>query len=216
MPFSLEQFLCDYDTETFPFRIGDRELHFLKPKTIERFINPDDPMAEFPMWAKFWEASVVLTQHMAGLPVDAHRRILELGSGLGVAGIVSAVMGHCITLTERNPDALNFLQANAGINGCDQIAIHYLDWFHPQLMGRFDLIVGSEIVYQDSVIEALGTLFKKHLRPHGRVVLAERVRTTETQFYERMSSSFNIRVKKHTLRSREKFETVILFELSEK
>jgi len=216
MPFSLEQFLCDYDTETFAFKIGDRELHFFKPKTIERFIHRDDPMTEFPMWAKFWEASVVLTQHMAGLPVDTRRRILELGSGLGVAGIVSAVMGHCITLTERNPDALNFLQANAGINGCDRIAIHYLDWFHPQLEGRFDLIVGSEIVYQHSVIEALEALFKKHLAPHGRVVLTGRVRTTETRFFERMSSSFNIRTKKHTLRSEEKSETVVLFELSEK
>jgi len=216
MPFSLERFLRDYDTETFPVRIGDRELHFLKPKSIDRFINPDDPMADFPMWAKFWEASVVLTHYMAGLPVDTHRRILELGSGLGVAGIVAASMGHAITLTERNPDALNFLQANAGSNGCDRIAIHHLDWFHPQLEGCFDLIIGSEIVYQDSVVEALWALFKKHLALDGRVVLAERVRTTETLFFERMSSSFDIRAKKHTLRSKEKSETVVLFELSAK
>jgi predicted nicotinamide N-methyase len=216
MPFSLEQFRQDYDTESFPVRIGQHELHFLKPKAIDRFIDPDDPMTEFPMWAKFWEASVVLTHYMAGLPVAADRRILELGSGLGVAGIVAAVIGHAITLTEHNPDALNFLRANTGLNGCDRTAIHHLDWFHPDLKGRFDLIIGSEIVYQDSAVEAFGSLFKKHLAPQGRVVLAERIRTTKTLFFEYMSSSFDIRAKKHTLRSKEKTDTVILFELKAK
>jgi predicted nicotinamide N-methyase len=216
MLFSLSKFQSDYDTETFPVRIGDRELRFLKPKAIDRFINPDDPMTDFPMWAKFWEASVVLTHYMASLPVAADRRILELGSGLGVAGIAAAVMGHAITLTEQNPDALNFLHANASLSGCDRIAIHRLDWFHPELEGCFDLIIGSEIVYKDSVIEPLEALFRNHLAPDGRVVLAERVRTTEALFFERMSSSFRIRAKKHTLRSGEKSVTVVLFELSAK
>jgi predicted nicotinamide N-methyase len=212
----MEQFLLDYDTETFPVKIGDRELHFLKPRTIDRFIDPDDPMAGFPMWAKFWDASVVLTQYMAGLPVDARRRILELGSGLGVAGIAAAVMGHTITLTEHDPDALNFLQANAGLNGCAQITIRHLDWLQPELDGHFDLIIGSDIIYQESVIGPLEALFRKHLAPGGRVVLAGQVRSTETLFFERLSSSFNIRASKHTLHSGDESATVILFELSGK
>lgn len=216
MPFSLEQFLNDYATEAFPVKIGDRELQFLKPRTIDRFIDPDDPMAAFPMWAKFWEASVVLTNYMAGLPVDAHRRILELGSGLGVAGISAAVMGHTITLTEHNPDALKFLMANASLNGCDRITIRHLDWLRPELEGRFNLIIGSDIVYRETVIVALEDLFKKHLAPDGRVVLTGQVRSTETLFFERLSSSFNIRASKHTLRSVGKKTTVVLFELKAK
>ena len=216
MPFSLEQFLHDYDTGIFPVKIGDRELRFLKPRTIDRFINPDDPMAGFPMWVKFWEASVVLTNYMAGLPADARRRILELGSGLGVAGIAAAVMGHRITLTEHNPDALNFLQANASLNGCDDITIRHLDWFQPDLEGRYDLIIGSDIVYQESAVNALKALFEQYLAPGGRVVLAGQARTTETLFFERLSSSFHIRASKHTLHSADKTTTVILFELKDR
>jgi len=216
MPFPLEQFLLEYDTEKFPVKIGDRELHFLKPRTIDRFINPYDPMADFPMWAKFWEASVVLTQYIAGLPVDPRRRILELGSGLGVAGMVAAAMGHTITLTEHNSDALNFLQANASLNGLDPIMIRRLDWLRPELDERFDLIIGSEIVYQESVIDALEALFNKYLAPMGRVVLAGRVRTTETLFFERLSAGFSIRASKHTLRSEDQSATVVLFELCRK
>ena len=213
MVFSLEQFHRDYDVETFPVKIGDLELHFLKPKNIDRFINQDDPMTGFPLWAKFWEASAVLTHYMAALPVDPKRRILELGSGLGVAGITAAALGHVITLTEYSQDALNFLQANARLNGCDQAAIRHLDWFRPTLQGRFDLIIGSEIIYQEKAVDALEVLFKKYLEPGGRVVLAERVRSTGTLFFERLSSGFEIRTRKHTLRSDDHVETVVLFEM---
>lgn len=33
---------------------------------------------EFPFWVKIWEASLVLAEFMAGMPVDSNRRILEV------------------------------------------------------------------------------------------------------------------------------------------
>lgn len=214
MTLTLEQFLREYETEIFPVKIGETELRFHKPKSIDRFINPDDVMKGFPLWAKIWEASAVLTQYMADLQADSNRRVLELGSGLGVAGITAAAMGHDITLTEYDPDALNFLQANADLNQCVHAKVCRLDWFNPKLEGRFDLIIGSEIVYQENAVNALGELFNKHLMPQGKVLLAERVRSTGAVFFERMAPRFHIRARKHTLRSKEKSQTVVLFELS--
>ena len=213
MTISMEQFHSNYDTEPFPVKIGELELRFLKPKSIDRFIDPENPMTDFPLWAKFWEASAVLTNYMASLPVDPGRRILELGSGLGVAGISAAALGHTVTLTEYNQDALNFLHANAHLNGCDHVAIRHLDWFRPELQGCFDLIIGSEIIYQEKAVDALPTLFKKYLAPGGLLVLAERVRSTGTLFFERMSSGYEIRTRKYTLRSEDHVETVVLFEM---
>ena len=214
MPFSLKAFQSEYDTESFPVRIGDRDLHFVKPHTIDRFIDAQDPMSDFPLWAKLWEASAVLTQFMADLPVDPQRRILELGSGLGVAGITAAAMGHAITLTEFNHHALNFLQANAELNGFQDLAIRRFDWFKPELDGHFDLIIGSEVIYQEQAVDALEAIFKRYLEPGGRVVLAERVRATGTLFFERMSSLFEIRARKHTLRSQDRTEVVVLFDMT--
>ena len=216
MNFSLSQFRREYDTELFPVKIEGRELNFLRPRSIDRFINPDNPIEGFPLWAKFWEASAVLTHFMAELPVDPQRRILELGSGLGIAGITAAVLGHTITLTEYDQDALNFLRANASLNGCDHAAVRPLDWFQPQLEGQFDLIIGSEIIYQEAAVQALEALFQKYLARDGRVVLAERVRATGTLFFQRLSDHFNIRAKKHTLSSAGEKETVILFDMTPK
>jgi predicted nicotinamide N-methyase len=214
MPFSLAQFQKDHDTEIFPVKIGQTELHFHKPRSIDRYLDPDDVMRGFPMWSKLWEASAVLVQYMADLPVDQERSILELGAGLGVAGITAAALGHTVTLTEYDPNALLFLQANAAQNNCDRAKVRRLDWFKPDLEGRFDLIIGSELVYQDEAVDALGALFNRYLNPQGRVVLVERVRTTGTLFFERMAQQYDIRTRKHTLRSKGKSETVVLFELT--
>jgi predicted nicotinamide N-methyase len=216
MPFSLQQFQKNYDTEFFPVNVGNRKLRFYKPKSIDRFINPDDPMDGFPLWAKIWEASAILIQHMADLTVAPKRRILELGSGIGVAGVAAASMGHDITLTEYDSDALNFLRANIQINNCKHVPVLHLDWFKPELEGCFDLIIGSEVVYQERAVNALGDIFQRFLSPQGKVVLAERVRSTGAVFFEKMAARFDIRAQKRTLRSQEKSETVILFELNPK
>ena len=216
MSFSMEQFQNNYDTEIFPVKVGDRELRFYKPASIDRFINHDNPMDGFPLWAKIWEASAIIVQYMADLTVAPWRRVLELGSGIGVAGIAAASLGHNITLTEYNPDALNFLKANADLNNCTQVPVQHLDWFRPELDGRFDLIIGSEIVYQKEAVGALGNIFEKFLSPEGKVVLAERVRSTGAVFFETMAARYNIKAQKRTLKSSEKSETVILFELTPK
>jgi predicted nicotinamide N-methyase len=212
----LKHLLSDYETDIFPVKIGERELQFHKPKNIDRFINHEDALDNFPLWAKIWEASIVLMQHMVDLPVIANRRILELGSGLGMAGIAAAAIGHDITLTEYNEDALNFLRANAEVNNCGHLGIQHLDWFKPVIEETYDLIIGSEIVYQDSAVEALGEIFSKLLSPGGQVILTERVRSTGAVFFDKMTPHFDIGIQQHTLRSKQKSETVIIFELTKK
>jgi predicted nicotinamide N-methyase len=216
MPSHLKQLLSDYETDIFPVKIGKHALQFHKPGNIDRFINPNDVMEAFPLWAKIWEASIVLMQHMADLPIAPHRRILELGSGLGVAGITAAALGHNVTLTEYNKDALNFLRANAEANHCGHLVIHHLDWFKPEIEETFDLIIGSEIVYQESAVEALSEIFRKLLSPGGKVILTEQVRSTGAVLFEKMTPHFDIRIQQRTLRSKQKSETVIIFELSSK
>lgn len=216
MPFSLEQFHEDHETEIFPVKIGQMELRFLKPKSIDPYIDPDDVMQGFPMWAKLWEASAVLVQQMADLPVDQKRSILELGSGLGVAGITAAAMGHDVTLTEYDSNAVDYLQANAAMNNCDRAVVRRLDWFQPDLEGNFDLIIGSELVYQEEAVDTLGHIFERYLKPDGKIILAEKVRPTGAVFFDRMQKRFDIRTRKHTMRSKGKTETVVLFEMTPK
>lgn len=211
--FSINAFHRTYDTITTPVKINGNPLTLYRPASIDRFINPDDVMQNFPLWAKIWEASGVLASYLAGLPPDPLKSILEIGCGLGMVGISAAKAGHRVTMTERNPDALNFARANALANDCPQIVIERLDWNAPGLESRFDMIVGSETVYKTEDINGLESLFDRYLNPGGTILLAEGVRRTGVEFWEHMRHHYDVQARRQTLRSDQGKQHVILFRL---
>jgi predicted nicotinamide N-methyase len=214
--FSLDQFHRTYDTVATPVRINDYTLNMYTPASIDRFIDSDDVMHNFPLWAKLWEASAVLANYLATITPDASHRLLEIGCGLGLVGIVAARSGHRITMTDIVPDALNFARANALVNGCPDLPICRLDWNAPDLDGRFDCIVGSETVYRSEDIDGLEALFDRYLDPGGTVILAESVRSTGVEFWNRMNDRFQVQARRHTLTSEEGQHNVLLFRLRHK
>lgn len=216
MHLTLEQFHQAYETDTQTIKIGDRRLSLLKPKSIDRFIDADNTLQNFPLWAKLWESSIILCTYLADQPVIRGQRLLEIGAGVGTAGIVAAALGHDVTITEYNQDALHFIRANAEINGCPQARIRHLDWNRPDLDQRFDLIIGSEVTYKAEYIPVLASLFNTLLAPGGTIVLAEGVRTTGTTFMDAMEPNYDIEVHKHQLKSANKALTVILFKMQPK
>ena len=211
--FSLDHFHQIYDTVTTPVTIDGQTLKLFTPASIDRFINPDDVMDNFPLWAKIWEASGVLASYLVSLPPDPMKTMLEIGCGLGMVGIAAAKAGHRITMTELNPDALNFARANAIANGCPEVAIEKLDWNAPQLEDRFDMIVGSETVYKTEDIDGLESLFDRYLNPGGTIILAEGVRRTGVDFWERMRLRYDVKVRRQTLRSDQGTQHMVLFRL---
>jgi len=211
--FSLEQFHRAYDTITTPVKINGQRLLLFQPASIDRFINPDDVLDNFPLWAKIWEASGVLASHLVNLPPDPGKTLLEIGCGLGMVGIAAAKAGHRITMTERNPDALNFARANALANDCPDIAIQRLDWNDPQLKSRFDTIVGSETVYKTEDIDGLEAMFDRCLSPGGTIILAEGVRRTGVAFWARMRQRYDVKARRQTLRSDQKTTHMVLFRM---
>lgn len=211
--FSIDQFNRHYDTERRDVVIDGRSYGFLVPRSIDRFIDPEDPLHDFPLWAKIWPASVVLARRLSRLPVVPGQRILEIGSGLGLVGIVAACSGHAVTLTDINPHALEFARANAHINGCTQLAVQRLDWQAPQPAGTFDAIVGSEVVYRDQDIDRLLALFATCLTPRGHILLVEEMRRTLDPFFRRLDPHYRVRIEKNILRAADEETQVLLIQL---
>jgi predicted nicotinamide N-methyase len=211
--FSLKSFQEKYETDTKDMVIRHRSFKFLVPKTIDRYIDPKDLFHDFPLWSKIWEASIVLADYLAGLPVDPDKCFLEIGCGLGVVGIVAASFGHRITMTETNPYALDFAHANAEINppsAGSNLRILKLDWNRPRLKALFDYIVASEIIYSERDYQSILNLFKTYLTPEGEIILAEGVRKTTLEFFRQMGQFFHITAQKKVLRSKEQETRVML------
>ncbi|UCF89945.1 MAG: methyltransferase [Desulfobacterales bacterium] len=212
--FSIETFYNNYEADTTELTVNGRKFSILLPKTLDRFINPDDIFQDFPLWTKIWQASWALAGYLADMPVNPQKRFLEIGAGVGVVSIVAATAGHHMTMTEYDSDALQFARANAHLNGLPQLSIMPLDWNRPGLKGRFDYIVGSEVIYREGSLQALGRLFQTYLKPEGEVILVSEMRKTIGAFFKQMEPIFKIQAQKKVLRSEGEKIRIVLFKLT--
>jgi methylase of polypeptide subunit release factors len=211
--FSIDAFHQEYETETTEVAVNRKKFRILLPKYLDRFINPVDVLHDFPLWAKIWQASWVLCGYLADMQPDPRKQFLEIGAGVGLISIVAATFGHQITMTEYNPDALNFARANAHLNHCPNLPILKLDWHDPQRKGQFDTIVASEITYKLEDFMPLIQLFKSYLKPGGEIILASEMRKTGKDFYNYLKTDFDIRVEKKSLRSDNGATRIMLFKM---
>lgn len=205
-----------YDVDIKDLRIAGRKFQFATPKTIDAFIDTKDITRDFPLWAKIWEASWVLAEYMTKQPANNQECILELGSGVGVVGIVASSFGHQITMTEYNEHALNFAAANAGLNQCSGLKIQRLDWHKPDVDRSYDWIIGSEILYHERDVDPLLKLFGAYLKPGGRITLSMSVRKDGMRMMEKLSRLYTLSATRYTLRSVDESRRILLCHLTPK
>jgi predicted nicotinamide N-methyase len=214
--FSIKQFYRTYETEAAEVVINGKKFSILLPRYLDQFINAKDVLHDFPLWAKIWKASWVLSGYLAELPPDVNQRLLEIGAGVGLVSIVATTFGHQITMTEYNSDALNFARANACLNNCPDLPIKKLDWNHPRIKDQFDLIVAAEVIYDEASFPPLIRLFKSNLKPGGEIILASEIRASGKDLFGLFKSDFDITVAKKTLRSETVAIPIVLLKMRKK
>ena len=214
--FSLEAFYKTYRVDSTRTTVRGRSFTFLRPLDIEGFLNEGDPLKGFPLWAKIWEASYLLADHLAQRKAEAGKRYLEIGCGLGVVGIVVSCFGHDVTMTEGDRHALQFARANALINHCEEEKIIELDWNRDLLEGRFDCIFGSEVAYHERDFDPLLRLFRTLLKPGGEIILISEARRITIQFYMEMQRFYVVEGQKKRLRGPGTEKTFVLCRMTPK
>jgi predicted nicotinamide N-methyase len=166
-----------YELELMPIAIGGKKLELYKVARWDDFVNNlaregEEYIHKFPFWVKIWEAEIVLADHLMQVSFEKEQEILEIGAGMGVTGLFLATRGHKVTITDYEEDALALLRLNAEHNGLHNVAVRRLDWNSPDLSGKYDIICGSELIYNETFIEPIINLFRAYLRPEGLIFLA--------------------------------------------
>ena len=146
----------------------------------QQFADPDGhsarigiSSAQWSLFGQVWPAGRLLAQAMHRFDIDG-KRIMEIGCGIGLASLVLKRRGADVVATDVHPLAEVFLAYNAALN--DLSALHYrqLRWHQPlPALGRFNVIIASDVLYERGQAELLADVITRHARPQSKLVFTD-------------------------------------------
>lgn len=179
------------------FEFGDMDIHVRILRDMLQFKDNGGvaekmgiSSAAWPMFGVIWPSGEVLAHLMLDYQVKG-KRVLEIGCGIALASLVLNRRSADITATDHHPEAESFLVYNTGLNGGKTIPFVRTGWDQSDdnKLGTFDLIIGSDLLYEDEHVDLLATFINQHGRPHCDVVIVDPGRGFHAKFSKKMVST---------------------------
>jgi predicted nicotinamide N-methyase len=161
------------ETRLRQVKIGDLTLDIKEAADINILLSGVETDDDIPFWSVLWPSAIALARYLRGERSLAGCRVLELGAGVGLAGLVAALQGGLVTQTDFIPSALELQKANAELNGAAGIEHGLADWRKFDLSRKYNWIIGSDILYEPKLHVFLGQIFSSCLAEKGALVLAD-------------------------------------------
>jgi predicted nicotinamide N-methyase len=153
----------------------DEVVQILHPANADELISEQDFAVDdrLPYWADLWPSSVVLARFLRGLRGEG-RSLLELGCGSGVVTTAAARAGFTVTATDYYADSPLFARVNAWRNTQADITARCADWNSwPSDLRPYDLIVASDVLYEQRNAPLIARVMAQSLGPHGEGWIAD-------------------------------------------
>jgi methyltransferase-like protein 23 len=190
MPDVLHTTAGDMPLEEAQLTVGERTWTILHTGAVisrdeeVKFLRGENTTKR-PYGIVVWPSAIALAHEIASRDV-AGKRILELGAGTGLPGIVAASLGAHVVQTDRQNLVLHVCKQNAERNGVTTIEHRAADWTAWEDTARYDLILGSDILYAEPLHANLRRIFETNLAPGGVLLLADPFRETSVELLEAM------------------------------
>lgn len=171
---------------------------------------------DLPFWTKVWPGALAMASLAARLP--AGTRVLELGAGLGLPGLVAAAHGAQVVVTDLFDDCLEFARAAAEVNGLgDRVEVRRLDWTAPEAgLGSYQVVLGAEILYRAKLFAPLAGVLDQVVAPGGRALLAQQKGPRAAAFFELVQRRFEVRAARRLVPGEDEPVEVFLYNLARK
>ena len=169
-----------YEVETVNHHIGGSDFRIRALLNRQQFSDPDGSAeragvapASWPLFGVVWPAGLALAEEMSHFPI-AGKSILELGCGIALTSLVLARRGADITACDYHPLDEAFLQHNVALNQLPALPFRTAPWLGPNpLLGRYDLILGSDLLYERDHATLLAGFIALHTHPASQVLIAD-------------------------------------------
>ncbi len=199
---------------------GEIDIHVCTLRDNQQFYDPTGSAekigissASWPIFGIIWPSSLVLAHFIHSYETGT-KRILEVGCGMALSSLLLNKKHADITATDYHPEAEKFLLRNTELNEGESITFERVAWDDKNdHLGLFDLIIGSDLLYEDLHVDLLSNFIEKHAKPICEVILVDPGRGRKNKLSSRMTDfgySFVHRKPRHTDYLDKKFEGHIL------
>lgn len=173
---------------------GEIDIHVRSLRDNQQFLDTEGvaealgiSSATWPLFGIVWESGQVLAHFMLDYEIKG-KRILEVGCGIGLTSLLLNHRHANITSTDYHPEAGNFLRENVLLNKGEVIPFTRTGWADADSgLGLFDVIVGSDILYEQEHVALLSAFIDQHAKPHCEVILVDPGRGHHARFSKQMS-----------------------------
>lgn len=188
--------VCFADADDLLVRsLLDRQQFFDPLGTAERL---GISSATWPLFGLLWPSGGYLAARMALRPVRPRERILEIGCGLALPSLIGHRRGADVTASDCHPLAREFLEANLRLNNLAPLPYRHGQWRSPALrqdqraagacsQGRYDLIIGSDVLYERDEGGALAGFIDQNAQPVAEVWIIDPDRGNRPAFHRQMA-----------------------------
>lgn len=173
---------------------GELDIHIRTLRNNLEYSDPDGDAdklgissASWPLFGVVWDSGKALAHHMLSQDTGG-KRILEVGCGIGLASLVLNHSGADITATDYHPRAGEFLDINVQLNQGQPIPFIRTSWAdEDRLLGKFDMIIGSDVLYEREHVNLLADFIDKHARTTCEVIIVDPGRGHHAPFSKKMA-----------------------------
>ena len=145
--------------------------------------------ATWPLFGLVWPSARKMADVMQTWPI-ADLRILEIGCGLGLASLVIHRRLGNVTASDYHPYTQRFLSANLLLNDMHTLPYVSGHWERANpLLGEFDLIIGSDVLYERDHPQHLAGFIQRHAAAHAQVLIIDPNRGNRAVFHKAMKNN---------------------------
>lgn len=172
---------------------GNVDIHLRTLRDKQQFLDTNGTAeklgissAQWSLFGVVWPSSQVLAHLMSDFAIN-NKRILEIGCGIGLTSLMLNQRNADITATDYHPEAEGFLKKNTALNGSAAIPFIRTGWADElSELGEFDLILGSDILYEDEHADLLSRFINQHAKANCEVIIVDPGRGRHARFSKMM------------------------------
>jgi predicted nicotinamide N-methyase len=184
----------DFTLHEYRLRQADRTWSFLHTGAILTVAQEQQFLAcerdRLPYGVMLWPSSIALAHDvLARADTLAGKRVLELGAGTGMPGIVAASLGARVLQIDRSEAALHVCTMNTERNQIAGSEVRRAAWETFQSDERFDFVLGSDVLYVTTMHDRLRAICDQYLAPGGKVLFSDPFREQSLPMLEAMEAS---------------------------